>query len=365
MRTDGGRPLTFAEWTAGIVARWRIVAGVAVATVALAALATVVVRPIYRSASSFVANAGGGLKLPSGLATLGGLASQLGVSAGVDPSESPQFYIQLINSRELLTRLVLSRYRDPRSANPADSANLVQLLRVKKEDPQRALEVAIKEAGDKLNVSADVKTNLVTITGGAEWPELSAAMVNRTVQLVNAFNLEQRISRAREKRVFIEARAAEAQRDLDAAEDRLRAFNEQNRQGRSSPTLAFEAAKIERQVQLANEIFLTLRRELETARIGELNEAALITVVDSAVPPRKRVWPQYTLTLVTATVVGLMFGLLAAGLMALLAHWAAQNAGDALNLRLAAGRAVREVRTVIRPRRHEAPVTSNGPPPER
>jgi len=294
---------------------------------------------------------------------LGGLASQFGVSTGNDPSESPQFYSQLIDSRELLTRLVLSRYRDPRSDNPADSANLIELFGIKKKDSGRALELAIEEASEDLTTSADIKTNLVRVTGSAEWPELSAAMVNRAVELVNAFNLEQRISRAREKRSFVEARAAEAQHELDLAESRLRSFYEQNRQFRSSPTLLFEEGKIERQVTLANDVYLTLRRELETARINELNEAALITVVDSAVPPHRRVWPQYALTLSTATVVGVLFGLLAAGVAALLAHWAARNSDEALNLRSAAGRAAREVGTAFRPSRRVASATTNGPQP--
>jgi uncharacterized protein involved in exopolysaccharide biosynthesis len=353
--------LSFAEWTAGIVERWRLVLTVSLATVALALLATVVIDPIYRSTSTFVANAGGGLNLPAGLGSLGGLASQFGVSAGTDPSESPQFYTQLINSRELLTRLVLSRYRDPRSANPADSANLITLFDVRKKDPAQALEVAVKEAANRLDVSADVKTNLVTVTGDAQWAGLSAAMVNRTVGLVNAFNLEQRISRARDRRAFVEARAAEAQRDLDAAEARLQDFNEQNRQWRNSPTLASEQAQIDRQVALASDVYLTLRRELETARIDELNEAALITVVDSAVPPRRRVWPRYGLALVSAAVIGVSFGVLAAGIAVLLAYWASQNADEALTLRLAAGRAVRELGGAFRAGRARA--ATNGPDP--
>ena len=357
-------PLTFAAWAAGVVARWRLVAAVTAATIALTLLATVVIAPVYRSTSSFVANAGGGLKLPAGLAGLSGIASQLGVSAGVDPSESPAFYTQLLQSRELLTRLVLSRYRDPRSASPADSATLIQLFDIKKRDQRRALELAIKRASKKLRATADLKTNLVTLTGDAEWPELSAAMVNRAVGLVNAFNLEQRVSRARQKREFVERRAGEARRDLTLAESRLRDFYEQNRQWRTSPALTFEQGQLDRQVTIANDIYMTLSRELETARISELNDAALITVVDSAVAPRRALWPRYPLALGAAVVVGLLFGLMAAGLAALVAHWASQNAVDAINLRLAARRAATELRTAIRPARRGGMVAApNGPHP--
>jgi len=90
--------MTAAAWLAATLLRWRIAAAVSAAVLLLAALAVVIVPPAYRSKASFVANGSGGLKLPGSLSALAGsgglmgIASQLGVSAGADPSESPAFY---------------------------------------------------------------------------------------------------------------------------------------------------------------------------------------------------------------------------------------------------------------------------------
>jgi uncharacterized protein involved in exopolysaccharide biosynthesis len=58
--------------------------------------------------------------------------------------------------------------------------------------------------------------------------------------------------------------------------------------------LTFQYERLQRQVQVLQEVYLTLRRELETSRIQEVNDAPLLTVVDSAVPPVRRSSPART-----------------------------------------------------------------------
>ena len=112
--------LTFAALLAGMLVRWREAVTVAVATVVVALALSLVLPSSYRAAASFVTT-DAGVQLPRGLGDLaaepglGGLASQLGLGITKDPSESPAFYVALLNSRELLTRLVLSRFPDPQS----------------------------------------------------------------------------------------------------------------------------------------------------------------------------------------------------------------------------------------------------------
>jgi len=109
------------------------------------------------------------------------------MASGSDPSESANFYMELIQSRELLTRLLLSRFHDPRSASPGDSATLLDILRIRNSDPKRRLEIAIKRMSTDIDGNYDIKTNLVWIEVDAQWPELSAAMANRTIDLVTGF----------------------------------------------------------------------------------------------------------------------------------------------------------------------------------
>ncbi|HEY8852176.1 MAG TPA: GNVR domain-containing protein [Gemmatimonadaceae bacterium] len=344
--------LTFSRWFADTLVRWRTIARVVGLMLVLAVLAVIFIPPVYRSRSSFVANSSSGSKLPGGLAgganALGGLAAQLGMGSTLDPSESPNFYIQLMQSRELLTRLLKSRFRDPRSASPKDSAELLDLLRIKQNDPQRKLELGIKQMSKDINGNFESKTNLVWIDVDAEWPELSAAVANRTIELVTAFNKEQRTSRARTKRVFLEGRVNLARNELQSVEAKHRAFYDQNRLWRSSPELIFEEKQLQRDEDQAADLYLTLQRQFESALLDEVNDAALITVVDSAVPSRKAQWPRYYLLLASTLMAGLILGFLVAGAGAILADWRARNPDSAANLGGSLGRIKREIRGAFR-----------------
>jgi uncharacterized protein involved in exopolysaccharide biosynthesis len=324
----------------------------------LALAAAFLARPIYRSRASFV-TAGTAIRLPSSLA---GFASQLGISpGGSDPSVSPSFYVELLRSRELLTRLVESRFPDPTGASAGDSATLVQLFGIHAKDPQRALEIAIKKVAAKMRVEADARTNLVFVSAEARWPSLSAAIANRAVELVSAFNVEQRQSRARARRVFVESRVGEALIELRAAENSLRAFYEQNRQWQGSPALIVEEGRLRRQVEVANEIYLTLRREFESARIDEVNDTPVITVVDAAVPPRLRSWPRRTLMMAVAMFVGIGFGLFFAGILELGNHWRVTNPAQARILQESWALVRREMRGTLAMLRRERAGTVDSP----
>jgi len=349
-------PLSFPALLAGTLSRWRAAVAVAGGVVVLALGLTLVIPPSYRAESSFVTT-DASIELPRGLAELAtdpglsGLASQLGVGPSRDPSHSPAFYAQLLRSRELLTRLALSRFPDPRTPEPADSANLVQLLRIGTQDSLRAIEIAVRRVRRRMRITTDPRTSFVSVRVNARWPTLAADVANRAVGLVSAFNKEQRLTRAQARREFLEGRVAATQDELRAAENALRSFFETNRLWRDSPGLTIEELRLRRQVETVSSLYLSLRQQYEAARIDEVNTTPVITVVDRAVPPRRPDWPRRTLVAVTAGLLGAVLGLLWGAARTLLANWAQRNPGDAGLLRVAAARMAGEVRGTLPTRR--------------
>ncbi len=353
---DSG-PLTFPALLVGTLARWRTAVAVAAGTVLLALGLAVILPPSYRATASFVTTdaeiglGAGGLTELAGSADISGLASQFGLGGRRDPSESPAFYAQLLASRELLTRLLLSHFSDPRTGAPDDSVTLLSLLRIRAADPERALETAVKLLRRKMRVTVDLKTNFVVLTVDARWSPLSAEVANRAMALVSAFNKEQRVSRARARRDFLETRVAAALTELRATEDSQRLFYERNRSWENSPGLLVEERRVRRQVETANSLYLSLRQQYETARIDEVNNTPVITVVDRAVPPRRREWPRFGLLLGAAAVLGTGLGTLAAAAWELLGHWARHNPEQAALLRAAFARTTREIARALPGRR--------------
>jgi uncharacterized protein involved in exopolysaccharide biosynthesis len=326
---DAPDHLTLSRWLAETLLRWRLIALVIGLTAVAAGLAVIMIPPVYRTHVSFVANTTAGSRLPTGAlgaaGPLAGLASQLGAASGADPSESPNFYVELIRSRELLTRLLQSNFRDPRGASPNDSARLIDILRLRGSDPQRRLEKGVKKMSKSIDGNFDILTSMVSLDVNARWPELSSAIANRAIELVSSFNSEQRVSRVRSKRIFLETRVAKARADMDAAENRLRQFNEQNRSWRAAPGLVFEEQHLQREMDRTADLYLTLQRQYENTLLDEVNDAARITVVDAGVTPRKAVWPDYAVLAVAVPLAGLFLGFMVAGAAAVYSDWRARN----------------------------------------
>lgn len=326
---DTSDHLTISLWLAETLLRWRLIAATMVLTLVVAVLAVIFIPPVYRTQVSFVANTTSGSRLPSSALSaagpLAGIAAQFGMGGGADPSESPNFYVELIQSRELLTRLLESKFRDPRGVSPGDSARLIDILGLRGSDPQRRLEKGIKKMGKAINGTFDLTTSLVWLDVDAQWPDLSSAIANRTVALVSSFNSEQRVTRVRSKRIFLEDRVAKAKADLDAAEDRLRVFNEQNRSWRTAPGLVFDEQHLQREMDRTAQLYLQLQQQYEMTLLDEVNDAARITVVDAGVTPRKALWPDFAILSIAVPFAGLFIGFLVAGSVAVYSDWRSRN----------------------------------------
>jgi uncharacterized protein involved in exopolysaccharide biosynthesis len=344
-------PMTLALWTAGVIQRKAMIAAFAFGTLLLTLVASVVLPPSYRVTVSFAPNANSSSKLGAmlGSSGLAGLAGSLtgGAAGGLsEPTESPEFYAQLLQSRELLTRLLTTRFPDPRTATPRDSARLVDIMKLRSDDPARRLELGVKALSKSIRTESDARTNLVKVTVDERYPRLAAEEANTALSLVNSFNLQQRSSRARGKRIYLQQRVIDARAALAAAQARYRDFLSGNRQWRTSPTLASDEETLRRDEEVASDLYLTLEKQYEMARLDEFNDAALITVVDSAVPPVKPYWPHYTLLIPGALLLGLFLGVIVAGIATVYADWSRRDPAAA---RALAGALRRRARSTTKP----------------
>lgn len=335
--TETREPLTLARWVAGVLNRWRTIAATTLAVLVLSVAAALLLPPVYRVTVSFAPNPSSTSKLASaagGLSALSGLSGQLGLGSMSEPTESPAFYAELLSSRELLTRLLSTKFPDPRAAG-GQTARLVDIIKLNSSDPRRRMELGVKSLERSLRVESDPRTNLVKLTVDARYPELAAQEANATLALVNGFNLEQRTSRAREKRRYLEGRMRDAKNDLAVAQGRYRDFLASNRMWQTSPTLASRQENLQRDQDVALDLYMTLDKQYEAARLDEFNDASLVTIVDSAVAPVKPAWPRYSLLLPGAVLLGIFLGAAVAGVATVYADWSRRDPAAARELKAA------------------------------
>jgi len=307
---DGKGDITLLDLGTVLVRHWRMVLGLPVVAGIAALLISFAMRPSFSANTTFVPEAGPNSRLPAGLA---GLAGQFGLSIGADASRSPRFYADVLKSREVLERVLRSHYADPRpTAQHGDSILLLDLLELRGRSAADSLSKGVRRLRNLISTQIDNQTSIVRLTVDSRYPDLAAGMANRLITYLNDFNAQTRQSQARERRKFVEQRVTSAELELRAAEGTLRSFLERNRSWQQSPQLVFEEGRLRRQVDIRQEVYLTLTREYETARIEEVNDTPVITVIDPAVPPQLRSSPRRSLLVGLGIILGAVLGVFVA-----------------------------------------------------
>jgi uncharacterized protein involved in exopolysaccharide biosynthesis len=69
------------------------------------------------------------------------------------------------------------------------------------------------------------------------------------------------------------------------------------------------ARRLERRVQLKQEVLGTLSRSYEEARINEVRDTPVLTVIDRADVPARKSFPNRTLSVLVALLVGAVMGM--------------------------------------------------------
>jgi len=279
------------------------------AVLLLTLAASFIVTPTYTASASFVPE---GQSASGKLGDLAGLAGQLGISIGPGANQSPRFYAQVVQSRELLESILRDKYQlSQHNGAGSDSTVLLHFLNAQGRTAAKQLEDGISILRKRIAVDVDNQTNIVTVAVDVRDPLVASSVANRVVHDLNTFNLERRQSSARQRRQFIEQRLGDARQELRAAEDAVANWLQQNRSYATSPTLQAEYQRLERQANIRQQVYLTLSQEYETARIEEVNSTPMITVIDSAVPPQRKSKPNRRLWAVGAVLAGGLLAVLA------------------------------------------------------
>jgi uncharacterized protein involved in exopolysaccharide biosynthesis len=228
----------------------------------------VVVGALLSQQRKFTADTSFVLQGQMGKGGISGIAAQFGLSVpSADASQSPLFFADLAHSRPVLSALADSAPKD-----------------IKPESSQRRRLAAIKELEKALTPTVSTKTGIVEVTLTTPDANASASLLTLLVRTMDRFNRASQQAQAGAQRKFTEERVDATQAELTAAEDRMREFQTRNRVA-ESPYLNLEADRLRRNVQAAQSLNTTLREAMEQARIEELRNTPIITVLDAPEVP--------------------------------------------------------------------------------
>jgi hypothetical protein len=379
-RPAGPEDAAFVDYLYGVLRRGRFVLANALLVAAVAGLASLFLRNWYSAEGIFLPP----VEERSSFSLTAFLREVAIPGAGLsDAVQAGDLSVGLLKSRHIRDSLVaefdLVRRYDVRDIEDA----LVEL-----------------DAHTTFFVSQE---GLVTITVEDRDPEVAARLVNRSIELLDRFNAELRMTKGHRTRFFIEGELARTEAELRAAEVALERYQETNklalspaiesevsasaplmarkmetqielgmkqsvltegheelrrlrtelaqidRQLAELPALGIEAARLIRDLKVREEVYGFLRAEYEQAKVQEQRDTPSLTVVDRATAPLRKSRPRRTLLAAGAGAVAAVLAVLGA----LAATWVDfLPPGDRRRETLsAAGRELRDLVRIRRPRR--------------
>lgn len=220
-----------------------------------------------------------------GLGQAAGLASTLGINLGT-PSVA-MAYPDILKSRQIRERVVDRTFRTVSGA----SSTLQQILVAngKVSEVQRAK--ALGELDKRVRVGVDKMTGVMELTLTMREAGLAQDVARAYVEELVRIEEELKASNARANKEFIEKRLGETKVTLATAENALKDFQEQNLRLGNDPELQLECARLQRRVRIQEEVYLTLTRQYELAKIEENHQDADVQVIDPPQLPLMRSSP--------------------------------------------------------------------------
>ncbi|MBN4080861.1 hypothetical protein JYT44_00715 [Caldithrix abyssi] len=250
------------------------------------------------------------------LGGLAGLASQFGVNVPMDAAadlSSPSLYPELLRSRTFAEKILDKEFYTDKYGK---KLSLLSILTHGDKPPKFGRDTLIAEAVKTLNEEVlefdqDPKSTFSVIKVTAFEPIFAKELTNVVLAELEALNRYFKSQTVSEKTTFIENRIASVESDLEASEERLKEFNENNRQI-SSPSLQLELDRLGRDVEIQKGVYLTLKQQLELAKIEEVQEASIVQVLDkpqvSFGPSNKNLKLRVVLAGVLGIGLGIMLG---------------------------------------------------------
>jgi uncharacterized protein involved in exopolysaccharide biosynthesis len=260
----------------------------------------------------------------SGLGSLASLASLAGVDVSSASSKSgdASLYVEdLLKSNDFAEAVLNHAWKASKDVKDTSKAfTLREFWKTKSDTSHPNWEVSERNGliqrltgGKYITASKDRKTGVVTLTTEFEDPRLSYDLNLFLIQELNNTLVNRLNSKARANRKFLEARVSEVKADLSKSEDDLRRFRQGNRL-RMDPEYQIEEGRIQRDLQINQEIYLQLVKQFEMAKLDEAKNVPTVDIVDSPLLPVRKTRPHRSMLLLGGLFVGLVLGIFGSGL---------------------------------------------------
>lgn len=290
--------------TAALASRVGVIALFALVFGAITAVISLILPSRYDATTTCIpVSSGGGL---SKLAQFGINLDDLGLTSS-GGGTAPTLFPDVVRSRRMMKQLLSLVVEDVTTHKGQPLSVYLQPEALS--DP-KAYEKSLRKLRSMITCGLDRRSGILFIKASASSPGLAARIANEAARNLQTYLISSFSSQAGENRRFIESRLREAEANLGAAEEKVQQFRERNLRIGNAPHLQLEQIRIERSLREQEEVYLTLRRQYEVAKVQERQDVPIINVLDEADVPVFRSFPKRVLMTSLALFVGAATGVM-------------------------------------------------------
>ncbi len=214
---------------------------------------------------------------------IAGIASQFGVNIPTGNQadlSSPAILPDLIYSRTFGEKIL---HEEIFSKSQGKKIKIYSLFSSEVESISKKSK-ALRSLRKMIDFSQSIKNPVSTLSVTALDPNIAKDLADIVLVQLDSLNRYYKDQVANEKIIFIESRIFSVMKDFEYSEKRLKNFNQENRQI-SSPSLQLQLDRLERDVEIQKGIYLTLKQQLELAKIEKIQESSVIQIIDMPQTP--------------------------------------------------------------------------------
>ena len=269
-----------------------------------------IVRPVYTSTAKVLPIGEKG----NSFSDMAGMATQLGLSLPMNMgNEIPwdEMFPEIVKSENLKENILTQQFNSDKYGIDQSLNTIIENEYKLSDEPNHIRnKMILDKLNELINVSKSRLSPIVTINVDFFEPQLAGDILSAVIQESGKALIKLKSKQISEKRKFIEERINEVFESLKMSEVALKDFQESNRKPDRSPALKLEESRLEREVTLHNSLYVTLKSQFENVKIEEVEESAMIQVVDGPIVPFRLTKPKRFLSIVFAmaiTFFGLFF----------------------------------------------------------
>lgn len=253
----------------------------------------------------------------SNLGGLAGLANQFGVEIPSNSQadlSSPLLIPELIRSRTFAERILSKKFYTEKFNK---ELTLLSILTHGLEAPSFKKDTLITKAmnplSEILTFNQDPLKAISVLQVKTFEPLFSKDLSEIVLQELESLNNQFKTKTINDKISFISSRISSVEIALEKSELDLKKFNEQNRQI-SSPSLQLLLDRLTREVEIQKGIYLTLKQQLELAKIEEVQLTPVLQILDYPKiplgPSNKNIKRSMSIAIFVGAIFGVLLGLI-------------------------------------------------------